>query len=193
MGVRDEQKRESRERILGAASKLLSERGLAGAGVSTIMSEAGLTHGGFYVHFDSRRDLVGQVLGRAAEGTRSWFLRGLSGLTGLDWVRTAVKRYLTPRHRDDPASGCLIAGLSGDVAREGEDIRRVFQRELEVLIQEFSEHLDDEVDDAEDRALAIIALCAGGITLSRAVDDRRLSGRILQACQSLVERDLEHP
>lgn len=192
MGVREEQKRESRERILGAASKLLSERGLGGAGVSTIMSEAGLTHGGFYVHFDSRRDLVSQVLGRAAEGTRGWFLRGLSGLRGLDWVRAAVKRYLTPRHRDNPAAGCFIAGLSGDVAREDEDIRRIFEGEMKLLIDEFSERLDGSVDDPEDRALAIVALCAGGITLSRAVGDRRLSSRILHACEALAERDLEH-
>lgn len=191
MGVRQERKRESRERILGVASKMLSERGLAGAGVASIMSEAGLTHGGFYVHFDSRRDLVGQVLGRAAEGTRGWFLRGLSGFTGVEWVQAAVKRYLTPRHRDNPASGCLIAGLSGDVAREDEDIREIFERELEVLIQEFSGRLDGEVDDPEERSIAILALCAGGINLSRAVGDRRLSNRILRACRAMAERDLE--
>ena len=192
MGIRDKQKHESRERILSAASKLLSERGLAGAGVATIMSEAGLTHGGFYVHFDSRRDLVGQVLGSAAERTRGWFLRGLSSQRGLDWVRAAVERYLTPRHRDNPATGCLVAGLGGDVAREDDDIRRLFERELEILADEFRARLDGEVEDPEGRALAVVALCAGGISLSRAVSDRRLSNRILQACQSLAERDLAH-
>lgn len=190
MGVRDEQKRESRDRILAAASRLLGERGLEGAGVSTIMTEAGLTHGGFYVHFDSRRDLVEQVLGRAAERTRGWFLRGLSGLRGLSWVRAAVGHYLTPRHRDNPATGCLIAGLSGDVAREHDDVRRVFEAELEALSREFEERLEGHIVDPEDRALALIALCAGGITLSRAVESRRLSNRILDACQRLADRDL---
>jgi TetR/AcrR family transcriptional repressor of nem operon len=191
MGIREEQKRQSRERILGSASKLLSERGLNGAGVATIMSEAGLTHGGFYVHFDSRQDLVAQVLRRAAEATRGWFLRGLSGCDGLDWVRAAIGRYLTPRHRDSPASGCMVAGLGGDVAREDADVRRVFERELELLTDEFERRLEGEVDGPEDRALALVALCAGGITLSRAVEDRRLSSRILRACQAMAERDLQ--
>jgi len=191
VGVRERQKRKSRERILEAAAKLLSERGLSGAGVSTIMSEAGLTHGGFYAHFDSRQELVARVLGRAAEGTRGWFLRGLSGHSGVGWARAAVKRYLTPRHRDNPATGCFLAGLAADVSREDEDIRRVFERELELLADEFREHLDGEVDDPDERALALLSLCAGGIALSRAVGDRRLSNRILQACQSMAVRDLE--
>jgi TetR/AcrR family transcriptional repressor of nem operon len=191
VGVRAEQKRESRQRILDAASRVLRMRGLDGVGVASIMSEAGLTHGGFYVHFDSRRDLVAQVLREASESARGWYFRGLSGRAGLDWVRAAVRRYLTPRHRDTPQAGCIIAGLSGDLAREEDDMREVFDGELAAVAKEFREHLEEGgVETADERALAILALCAGGITLSRAVADRRLSNRILRACQRLAERDL---
>lgn len=190
MGVREEQKRRTRTRIIHAAARRLSERGLAGVGVSEIMSEAGLTHGGFYVHFESRRELVSHALGQAAEGTRRWFLRGLSQHGGLDWVRAATRRYLTPRHRDNPATGCAIAGLAADVAREDAPLREAFEHELKTLLGAFGERLESEGDDSEERAMALVALCAGGITLSRAVADRALSDRILAACQALAERDL---
>ena len=102
MGVRAERKRQSRERILEAASRVLRERGLDGAGVATIMGEAGLTHGGFYVHFGSRRELVSEVLRDAFGASRRRFARGVAERGGLAAVRAAVARYLSPRHRDAP-------------------------------------------------------------------------------------------
>lgn len=195
MNHRATQKEATRQRILDAASRVLRERGLDGAGVASIMNEAGLTHGGFYVHFDSRRDLVSEVLRHTADTMRGWFFRGLKGRAGLDWVRAAVRRYLAPRHRDHPEAGCIVAGLSGDLAREDDELRGVFEAELEALAGAFREHLEEAATpDADERALALLALCAGGITLSRAVADRDTSNRILRACEALARRDLEeHP
>lgn len=191
MGVRAEKKRESREAIVEVAGRLCRERGLGGAGVAAIMNDAGLTHGGFYVHFESRRELLLEMLRRTFETTRRWYFRGLSGYTGRDWVRAAVGRYLTARHRDSPETGCVIAGLAGDVAREDQDLRMVFEQGLEKIVAEYRTHLEEAGDnDAEDRALALVTLCAGGVLLSRAVADRRLSNRILRACQRLADRDL---
>jgi TetR/AcrR family transcriptional repressor of nem operon len=161
-------------------------------GGPTIMREAGLTHGGFYVHFASRRHLVEEMPRRASEEGRTWYFRGLAGRAGLDWVVAAVRRYLTARHRDTPEAGCPVAALSGDLAREDAGLRRVFEDELGKIVGEFRRHLAEAGEpDVEDRALALVALCAGGISLARAVSDRRLSDRILRACQRLAERDVK--
>jgi TetR/AcrR family transcriptional repressor of nem operon len=192
VGLRAERKRETRERILEAASRVLRRRGLEGAGVATIMKEAGLTHGGFYVHFRSRRELVAEMLGDAFRASRQRFARGVPADSGLAWVRAAVARYLSPRHRDAPEAGCPIPALAGDLAREDAALRRVFDEELESMARGFGQQLRaGGADEPDERALALVALLAGGVTLARAVSSRRLSNRILRACRDLAERDLE--
>ena len=53
-----EHKQETHARIVRKASVRLREKGAHGIGVADLMKEAGLTHGGFYAHFDSREALV---------------------------------------------------------------------------------------------------------------------------------------
>src|SRR5258708_18489219 len=58
-------KEETHERILNAAARAIRRHGYAGVGVADVMKEAGLTHGGFYAHFDSRDTLLVEALERA--------------------------------------------------------------------------------------------------------------------------------
>ena len=53
-----EHKQDTHDRIVRKASVRLREKGAHGIGVADLMKEAGLTHGGFYAHFDSREALV---------------------------------------------------------------------------------------------------------------------------------------
>src|SRR5277367_2466725 len=61
---------QTRQRILDAASALFRTHGIDGVGVDAVMHQAGLTHGGFYLHFASKEALVAEVaavsLARAA-------------------------------------------------------------------------------------------------------------------------------
>src|ERR1700733_15915177 len=52
---------ETRQRILAAAGDLFREHGIDGVGVDAVMKEAGLTHGGFYLHFPSKEALAAEV------------------------------------------------------------------------------------------------------------------------------------
>jgi len=54
MSISPSRKDLSHDRIVEAASKAIRRAGYRGVGVADIMKEAGLTHGGFYAHFDSR-------------------------------------------------------------------------------------------------------------------------------------------
>jgi AcrR family transcriptional regulator len=42
------------ERIVEVAARTLRRNGYSGVGVADVMNQAGLTHGGFYAHFESR-------------------------------------------------------------------------------------------------------------------------------------------
>src|SRR4029079_9034937 len=97
-----EQKQETHARIVRKASVRLREKGAHGIGVADLMREAGLTHGGFYAHFDSRDALVIEAFAYAmARSTARW--RKMAEATPPEKRFAAiVESYLTPLHRDDP-------------------------------------------------------------------------------------------
>src|SRR5688500_16887270 len=62
MRVSKEKAAENRERILKAASRLIRERGISGAGVDALTEAAGMTHGSLYSQFGSKERLVEEAL-----------------------------------------------------------------------------------------------------------------------------------
>src|SRR5579871_4667915 len=101
-----EHKQETHARIVRKASVRLREKGAHGIGVADLMKEAGLTHGGFYAHFDSRDALVIEAVTHAMDrSTERW--RKLSEETPPDRrLSKIVNSYLAPDHRDNPGQGC---------------------------------------------------------------------------------------
>ena len=96
----------NRDRVLEVAGTLFRERGFDGIGVADIMKRAGLTHGGFYDQFASKDDLIAEATARVL-GKAGWKER-LTGKADPSFGEV-VRAYLSPRHRDDPGSGCLLA------------------------------------------------------------------------------------
>src|SRR5437773_9493487 len=121
--VTREQAAANREKILEVAGALFRERGFDGIGVADIMKRAGLTHGGFYGHFPSKDDLAAEITSRVL-GREGWLER-LTGSASPS-MTDVVRKYLTPRHRDDAGHGCLFAALGSDVARQPRSVRRAF-------------------------------------------------------------------
>ena len=103
-----DQKQATRARILQAAGRRFKQDGIDGAGVATLMSDAGLTNGGFYAHFSSKEDLVANVLADQLRAQRHSFDDQPSDREGLE---AFVRSYLSPEHRDQSADGCPSAAL----------------------------------------------------------------------------------
>ncbi len=195
----------TRARIVAAAGRVLLDQGLAGTGVHQVMARAGLTHGGFYGHFQSRDALIAEALEALLEERRGQLVAGLDELRGEARLAQVVGRYLNRHHRDNAAAGCPLPALGGELARADPELRARFERGLAALADEIAAPRDedgapqpagataDAIDGAgagagpgaslEERALATLALCAGGVMLSRAVGDGELSDRILRACR----------
>ena len=176
----------TRARLLETASRLFKSGGYHGIGVDRIMQAEGLTAGAFYSHFQSKETLLGETFDLAFRQATARILSGLNDREGLEWFREAVRRYLGRPHRDHVAEGCPLPALGADVARSHDRVRARYQAYLEQLAAEFERHLAPSEPAPTDRALAAIALCVGGILLARAVKDRALSDRILQACRRHV-------
>lgn len=178
----------TRETILEAASRRFRERGLAASSVGEIMRDAGLTHGGFYLHFDSKTELEAEAFSTATRGNRRRWFAGLNQTEPERRLERLVRRYLSPAHREGPAEGCPFASLAGEIAAGGSDeLREAYERELKKSAAGVAEQVDGRTrGERMDRALGVLAVCIGGIMMARAVRSRRLSDRILRACRKFA-------
>lgn len=176
-------KHEARRRILAAAARQLREQGLGGAGVATVMAEAGLTHGAFYSHFDSKEQLISEALEGSLATARERLLAS-AGPPGPERRDRALRSYLSPEHRDSPGEGCPLPSTSADVARAPASVRRAYDAKLREVIACFEEELGGlQTEDAHAEGVGMLALCVGSLLLARATPDPALSDDILDSCR----------
>lgn len=182
-----EHKLETHARIVRKASVRLREKGAHGIGVADLMKEAGLTHGGFYAHFDSREALVVEAFAYAMDrSTDRW--RRLGDQTPPDKRLAAiVASYLTPAHRDDPGRGCAIPALGAEIARESPRARKAFAAKLEQMIDMLATQIPEVSRKAARReAMASLATMMGTLVLARIAGSGEFSDLILEAGRSAV-------
>ena len=177
-----EHKLETHARIVKKASVRLREKGAHGIGVADLMKDAGLTHGGFYAHFDSREALVIEAFSYAMDrSTERW--RKLAEQTPPDKrLATIIQSYLTPLHRDDPGHGCAVPALGGEIARESPRTRRAFAAKLEQMIDMIGDQIPDIPRKvARKQAIATLATMMGALVLARVAGNGEFSDEILGA------------
>ena len=192
VNVKAERKEESRGRILASAGSLMREKGISGASVSEVMGGAGMTVGGFYAHFPSKRSLVAEALKETIRKSRDLLAAGARGKHGTDWVNAVARSYLSRQHRDHPEIGCPLPSTLGEVAREDLAVREALAGELSNTAAEIASHLEAAgSDDPQGEALAVLATMVGGLTLSRALRETESSDAILLACRRHIERSLK--
>jgi TetR/AcrR family transcriptional repressor of nem operon len=182
-----EHKLETHARIVKRASVKLREKGAHGVGVADLMKDAGLTHGGFYAHFDSREALVIEAFAHAMDrSTERW--RKLAEQTPPEQRMAAiVDGYLTPAHRDDPGHGCAIPTLGAEIARESPKTRKAFAAKLEEMIDALAEQMADTPRKAaRKQATAMIATMMGTLVMARVAGNGEFSEEILNSGREAV-------
>jgi TetR/AcrR family transcriptional repressor of nem operon len=182
-----EHKLETHARIVKKASVRLREKGAHGIGVADLMKDAGLTHGGFYAHFDSREALVIEAFADAMDrSTERW--RKIAALTPVEKrLATIVDSYLTPVHRDDPGHGCALPTLGAEIARENPRTRKAFAAKLEQMIELLADQIPDvSRKAARQQAMAVLSTMMGTLVLSRVAGSGEFSDAILSAGREAV-------
>ena len=167
----------SRKRIMEVAGERFRSDGIAASGLASIMSDAGLTNGAFYPHFKSKADLVRESVA-AAMDDQCMTLRQIIAEDGLE---AALAAYLSPEHRDSPESGCTLAALLPELARQPLDTRSVYMERFLRAADEIASALPPDVSNPENVAIALYAMLIGTLQLARAVKGTPLSDRILQS------------
>jgi len=177
-----EHKRETHERIVRKAAVRLREKGAHGIGVADLMKEAGLTHGGFYAHFDSREALVIEAFSYASNRSRQHWRKIAEQTPPEKRLALIVDTYLTSLHRDDPGHGCTIATLGAEIARESPKTRKAFAAELEQMIDMIADQIPGVPrKTALKQATAIMATMMGALVLARIAGSGEFSDEILAA------------
>ena len=182
-----EHKLETHARIVKRASVRLREKGAHGVGVADLMKDAGLTHGGFYAHFDSREALVIEAFAYAMDrSTERW--RKLSEQTPPDKRFAAVvNAYLSAVHRDDPGHGCAVPSLGAEIARESPKTRKAFAAKLEQMIGMLAEQIPGlPPKAARKQAMAALGTMMGTLVMARIAGNGELSDEILSAGRESV-------
>jgi TetR/AcrR family transcriptional regulator, transcriptional repressor for nem operon len=175
---------ENKDRVVKAAGRLIREKGFGGLGVAGVMREAGLTHGGFYNHFESKEALGAAAIREAFDGAiarlkeRSQKAETAQNRSGA--LEGYIGRYLSEFARDHPGISCPMASLGTDAARHGGSLREEFALGLARYIEAFAAALG-EGDHAREESIVILASLIGALTLARACagTNEALSGEIM--------------
>jgi TetR/AcrR family transcriptional repressor of nem operon len=173
-----------RERIVAAAASALRERGLSAVSIPELMKAIGLTHGGFYSHFESRDDLVAAAIEAAgAQNAR--------GVFGDDIpLADALRTYLSQEHVAHPEQGCVVAALGTDGARQARPVRRAFANVAKGLLRLVDRKLHPLTKgsrEPSDEALRLASTMVGAVVLARLMDDPSLAQRLLGAARHSLQ------
>lgn len=194
-------KEATHHRILAVASRTLRRRGLHGVGVADVMKESGLTHGGFYAHFDSRESLLAETLERTrlgmveSFGPRAGRPRGRSKSA----FRALVEGYLADSSVAAFETACPVAALASDLARctdvppgEAGALQAAARHLVSDLIASVRQVLPAQVDPAA--APVIAGTLVGSLQLARTLGGKEALKVLAAARKALLgQYDADSP
>jgi len=187
MRYSDNHKERTRLRVLGEAATAIRAKGAERVSVAEVMAAAGLTHGGFYAHFESKDDLIAQSITQMFDGAYNRFLSHTEGREPAAAIASYVDFYLSPAHRLERATGCPIATLSSDLPNLSGRARERFSDGTERVVAGLAKLAKKlGAKDAEALAWSAMAEMVGALALSRTVSDERAEA-ILRNSRAIVK------
>ncbi|MEU5891868.1 TetR family transcriptional regulator [Streptomyces sp. NPDC047461] len=173
-----EHKQVTRQRIIETAGHRFKQDGIDGSGISTLMSDAGLTNGAFYAHFESKDDLVANVVAGELRTQVEAFGTLRPGRPGLEDL---VHQYLSPEHRDNPGLGCPSAALLDEISRCGDGTKQAYTDGAKAIVDEIAARLTPEdPQSARGTAIGLYTMMVGTLQLARALSDRKFADEVLE-------------
>lgn len=176
-----EHKQHTRRRIIRSARRLFNRRGFNEVSIDEIMANAELTRGGFYSHFRNKEELYVEAITLILEENPAAEYEGVNfDFNSEDIARVIVNAYLSRQHYDDIEGSCPLIALPNDVARGSQALQRAYRQVLGSMVDIFKQKLNGH-SAADSQALAMAALCVGGMVLARAVGDECLADEVREA------------
>lgn len=191
---------QTRENILATAERLILQRGYVGTSIEDILTETGITKGGFFYHFDGKRALAKALVERYLAQDAAFFgglIERAAALTEDPLQRYLIfLKLLAEAMADLPGShpGCLVASFTYESQQFDDELtalnaegilawRRLFVELLESAAAKHAPRVDVSLLELADMLTAVIE---GGIILSKALDARDLLPQQLLQYRSYV-------
>ena len=177
-----------RKKIVESARRLFNRSGFENVSVDSIMAHAGLTRGGFYSYFESKSDLYAEVLGCFFTDP-NWKNRweGVHvDLASPEAGPQIVQAYLSRQHFDDVENSCPMVALPSDVARGDARVKTAFETVFKAMVTLLGREVRNSRQARENTAMAIAALCIGGMVVARSMNDNGLGDKLREAATSVA-------
>jgi TetR/AcrR family transcriptional repressor of nem operon len=175
-------KEATHDRIVEAASRAIRRSGYGGTSVPDIMRSAGLTHGGFYAHFDSREAMLAEAADRAGAESLATLARVAATAPPQRALQKMLEFYLSKEHVENAEIGCPAAALGSEMPRQAPEVRRAATSRIKEMIDLIARQSPDwGQPGAHERALVTVSTMLGALLLARAVDDPRFSDAVREA------------
>lgn len=173
-----EQKQATRQRIIETSARRFKQDGIDGAGIATLMTDAGLTNGAFYAHFESKQDLVAATVAEQLRAQADSWSAQAGEPGGLEQI---VRRYLSAEHRDNVDGGCPSAALLDEIVRCDAATRQAYTDGILAVTDAVVTQLAPRDPRAARLALLnVFAMMAGTLQLARTLTDEALSDQVLE-------------
>jgi TetR/AcrR family transcriptional repressor of nem operon len=178
---------ETRQHIVETAATEFRSNGIDGTGLAGLMAAAGLTHGGFYKHFESKEQVVEEALTFASESLFEIAKGATVTARGNRGLQALLAQYLSVEHRDNAAHGCPYSALGCEVARSSDSVREGMTAGFLKMIDLIAGQLEGlSPAAAKKEALWIFSAMIGALSMARMVNDPNLSASILrETCKHL--------
>ncbi len=177
-----EHKKETRDRIVKAASRQIRGRGGMGPAIGDLMRKLDLTHGGFYKHFRSKQQLLIEAIARGFDEMEAWLVEAVNEAEPGRELELIIDRYLSVQHCSDLAGGCPVAALASEIARYPRAMRLEIDRAIKKRIKRMAKFLPGATDKERERnCMVLFSGMAGALSLARASADLESRKAILEA------------
>lgn len=179
---RSSNKEATHERIVDVAARAIRRSGYNGTGVADIMKEAGLTHGAFYAHFDSREAMLAEAADYAGAKSNAAAAKFISTVPHDQALKSLLEIYLSKDHVQGIENGCPISALASEMPRQTPEVRHAATLRIKEMIDLVARQMPDwGQPSAHERSLVTVATMIGTLILARAVDDAALSDALCNA------------
>lgn len=176
-----EHKQQARARIVEASSKAFRRHGLGGVGVDGLAKAAGVTSGAFYGHFKSK-DLAFQEIATLGLAELRDAIVALRAAHGENWLASFIDFYLGDRRTCELGESCALQSLTPDVMRADQKTKAAYEAAFGEVVEVVAEGLTNGPrQTARQRALALLAMLSGGVTVARSVASAERSEAIAAA------------
>jgi TetR/AcrR family transcriptional repressor of nem operon len=189
MRYQPEHKVEVRRKILKDASRRVRAEGITGVAVSSVMRDAGLTHGGFYKHFGSKDDLITAALSEAFQEVADRLTQAAKKSDPATAWKAIVNAYLSQEHCSHAECGCPLAALAPELARADHEMKAPIRGELIKYKNRMLPLMPGRrVADKERAFFAIFSTMIGAVAIARILPDQAARARVLASAREFLLR-----